>query len=332
MRVRVGVGLRARLPSRYHITRLGDQLTLSPVWDIRSIRKPIAVASDLGNIYSETNLAFSPDDRQILTGLPAPRGPAGEDGERKQGMGSLVFLDATNLQETRRVIVGQGSVVRVLWHSRINQVRSCLYDSACRISEKCKHSWFFSHPRRLPHIMAPIQTLTRHKLTPHLDIRLPLHRRNPRPLLPQLIPARCPPPSLQNAPYSPPRPVILHCRPETRHFQSGRTTNVCRQGGERVVASKGKTSEKDETSGTDEWARTGWAVGGERDAGVGAEHVSVSVFFVGLLVAGCWLWVKFLCVRIDEKKSGWEEIPGWRRDCRLNVKGLGAEWQSAIGP
>jgi hypothetical protein len=38
-------------------------------------------------------------------------------------MGSLVWLDATNLEETRRVAVGQGSVIRVVWHSRINQVR-----------------------------------------------------------------------------------------------------------------------------------------------------------------------------------------------------------------
>lgn len=96
---------------------------LTAVWDIRSIRKPVAVANDLGNIYSETNLTFSPDDKSILTGLPAPRLPPGADGEVKRGMGSMVFLDATNLQEQRRVQVGQGSVVRVLWHSRINQVR-----------------------------------------------------------------------------------------------------------------------------------------------------------------------------------------------------------------
>ena len=102
------------------------------VWDIRSIRTPVAVASDLANIYSETNLAFSPDDKSIITGLPAPRLPPGEDGVAKKGMGSMVFLDATNLQEQRRVQVGQGSVVRVLWHSRINQVRP-VFSRACGV-------------------------------------------------------------------------------------------------------------------------------------------------------------------------------------------------------
>ena len=86
-----------------------DQIS---VWDIRSIRKPVAVASDLGNIYPETNLVFSPDDRFILTGTPALKGQKG----------ALVFLSSDDLSEQRRVPVGEGTVVRVLWHSRINQV------------------------------------------------------------------------------------------------------------------------------------------------------------------------------------------------------------------
>jgi hypothetical protein len=82
------------------------------VWDIRSIRKPVAVANDMGNIYPETNIVFSPDDRSILTGLAAPKGTKG----------AMVFLSGDDLAEQRRIPIGEGSVVRVLWHSRINQV------------------------------------------------------------------------------------------------------------------------------------------------------------------------------------------------------------------
>jgi hypothetical protein len=82
------------------------------VWDIRSIRKPVAVAENLENLYPETSLAFSPDDKTILTGLPG----------RKDVKGALVFLSSEDLAEQRRIAIAEGSVVRVLWHSRINQV------------------------------------------------------------------------------------------------------------------------------------------------------------------------------------------------------------------
>ncbi len=78
------------------------------------MRKPLAVASDLGNIYPETNLIFSPDDKSILTGTAVRKG----SGEK----GAIVFLDSADLTEQRRVPVAEGTVVRVLWHSRINQV------------------------------------------------------------------------------------------------------------------------------------------------------------------------------------------------------------------
>jgi hypothetical protein len=83
------------------------------VWDLRSLRKPLSVASNLENRYSETNIIFSPDDKQILTGLPPSK-----TGEK----GSVVFLNGEDLKEERRVAIGEGAVVRVLWHSRINQV------------------------------------------------------------------------------------------------------------------------------------------------------------------------------------------------------------------
>ena len=76
------------------------------------MRKPLAVAEGLGNIYPETNLIFSPDDKHIVAGLPGRQGTKG----------SIVFLNSETLKEERRVAIGEGSVVRVLWHSRINQV------------------------------------------------------------------------------------------------------------------------------------------------------------------------------------------------------------------
>ena len=66
----------------------------------------------MDNLYPETNVIFSPDDQSIVTGLPAPKGQKG----------SIVFLNGEDLSEQRRLPIGEGSVVRVAWHSRINQV------------------------------------------------------------------------------------------------------------------------------------------------------------------------------------------------------------------
>jgi hypothetical protein len=87
-------------------------LVLTTVWDAKSLRKPLAVKEGMGNIYPATNITYSPDGKSILTGLPG-----------KKGMkGSIVFLSAEDLSEQRRIPIGEGTVVRVLWHSKINQV------------------------------------------------------------------------------------------------------------------------------------------------------------------------------------------------------------------
>lgn len=78
------------------------------------MRKPLSIASGLENRYSETSLIFSPDEKTILTGLPPT--------ETTGGKGSVVFLNGETLEIERKVVIGDGAVVRVLWHSRINQV------------------------------------------------------------------------------------------------------------------------------------------------------------------------------------------------------------------
>ncbi|CDZ96257.1 Uncharacterized conserved protein, contains WD40 repeat [Phaffia rhodozyma] len=101
------------IDGRTVITRGGDDTV--KLWDLRSIRQPLFTASNLPNLYAETNVIFSPDDRHILTGVALRPG-----GEKKSG--ELVVLGKEGLEEERRVDVGEGSVVRVEWHSRINQI------------------------------------------------------------------------------------------------------------------------------------------------------------------------------------------------------------------
>jgi len=83
---------------------------------MRSFKTPLFTAANLPNLYPETNVIFSPDDRHILTGVGKRPG-----GEKKSG--EMVVLSKEGLEVERRVDVGEGSVIRVAWHSRINQVR-----------------------------------------------------------------------------------------------------------------------------------------------------------------------------------------------------------------
>lgn len=84
---------------------------------MRNLRKPLAVQDNLDNYYPETNIIFSPDDKHILTGLSQrpvsmPEKPPGQ----------VVCFSKATLEEERRISVGEQSIIRVLWHPRINQL------------------------------------------------------------------------------------------------------------------------------------------------------------------------------------------------------------------
>jgi hypothetical protein len=80
------------------------------------MKQPLAVATDLANRYQETAVAFSPDGKWILAGTNV--NPKDED-----ATGEILFLSGTDLSIQRRVPIAKGaSVLRLVWHSRINQI------------------------------------------------------------------------------------------------------------------------------------------------------------------------------------------------------------------
>ncbi|KAJ3350977.1 hypothetical protein HDU83_009294 [Entophlyctis luteolus] len=93
------------------ITRSSDD-TLK-LWDIRSFRKPVATVTDLPCIYEESNAIFSPNNRLVVTGVSVKKG---------ENIGKLAIFDRTNFAVVASVDVGMGSVVRVLWNGKINQI------------------------------------------------------------------------------------------------------------------------------------------------------------------------------------------------------------------
>ncbi|CAG8571241.1 21880_t:CDS:10, partial [Racocetra persica] len=93
------------------VTRGGDDCV--KVWDVRNFKNAVAQAKGLTTFNAETNVIFSPDERLIITGTATKKG---------EGYGKLVMMDRNSLEIVRTMSITQSSVIRVLWHSRINQI------------------------------------------------------------------------------------------------------------------------------------------------------------------------------------------------------------------
>ncbi|XP_064163603.1 WD repeat-containing protein 70 [Anguilla rostrata] len=82
-------------------------------WDIRNFSKPLNVASGLTTIFPMTDCCFSPDDRLLVTGTSVKKG---------EGNGKLAFFDRASFQKVYEIEVTDASVVRCLWHPKLNQI------------------------------------------------------------------------------------------------------------------------------------------------------------------------------------------------------------------
>ncbi|KAF7666291.1 hypothetical protein LDENG_00114040 [Lucifuga dentata] len=82
-------------------------------WDIRNFKKPVNVANGLTNYFSMTDCCFSPDDKLLVTGTSV---------KKDDGKGKLVFFDRASFQRVYEIEVTNASVVRCLWHPKLNQI------------------------------------------------------------------------------------------------------------------------------------------------------------------------------------------------------------------
>ena len=103
----------------------------SAVWDLRSFKKPLSTRSGLGTLYPGTNAIFSPDDKYVVSGASATS---------KGSKGKLMVLNKGDLGEAVRQLEVDSTPVKVLWHSKINQVCKSFklygvlsFESLCRL-------------------------------------------------------------------------------------------------------------------------------------------------------------------------------------------------------
>ncbi|XP_051907514.1 WD repeat-containing protein 70 isoform X1 [Hippocampus zosterae] len=83
------------------------------IWDIRNFKKPLNMANGLTNYFAMTDCCFSPDDQLVMTGTSV---------KRDEGNGKLVFFDRATFQRVYEIEVTNASIVRCLWHPKLNQI------------------------------------------------------------------------------------------------------------------------------------------------------------------------------------------------------------------
>lgn len=83
------------------------------LWDLRNLKQPVNVATDLFNRYPMTDCNFSPDDSYVFTGLSL---------DKNDKVGKLLFLHKTTFDVAYELDVGDSDVVRSMWHPKLNQV------------------------------------------------------------------------------------------------------------------------------------------------------------------------------------------------------------------
>ncbi|KAK5640646.1 hypothetical protein RI129_011457 [Pyrocoelia pectoralis] len=93
------------------VSRSGDE-TLK-LWDIRKLKENVNVADRLYTRYDMTDAVFSPNDKLVVTATSV-----GKDDD----FGQLLFYDSTSFELVRSINVAGTHVIKVLWHTKLNQI------------------------------------------------------------------------------------------------------------------------------------------------------------------------------------------------------------------
>lgn len=139
------------------------------LWDIRNFKKPLQERNNLTNYFPMTDCLFSPDDKLVLTGISI---------KKNEGKGKLLFMDRESLETLTELEVSDSSVVRCIWHPRLNQFVVGCGDGAVKLyyDEKKSHRGAKLCMARKPSKVKQMEVVaSRQIITPYA---LPMFRQN----------------------------------------------------------------------------------------------------------------------------------------------------------
>lgn len=94
------------------------------LWDLRNTKTALRIKQNLCNRFSMTDCSFSPDDKFMLTGVSQ---------ESKDSCGKLLFLETETFNEVESIDTPSASVIRSIWHPKLNQVMMTCSDGALKV-------------------------------------------------------------------------------------------------------------------------------------------------------------------------------------------------------
>ena len=98
------------------------------LWDIRKFDKCLSSNEHLTNHFSMTNISFSPNDQFIATGVSKVINANETDTE-----GKLVIFNRNDLSKPLHEIPFNDSVIRTLWHPKLNQIVATTNNGLVRV-------------------------------------------------------------------------------------------------------------------------------------------------------------------------------------------------------
>ncbi|CAF0895114.1 unnamed protein product [Rotaria sordida] len=88
------------------------------LWDIRKFNQCLSSYENIYNHFSMTNISFSPNDKFLITGVSKLINSTNDDNTN----GKLIIFNRNNLSKIANEILFNDSVIRTLWHPKLNQI------------------------------------------------------------------------------------------------------------------------------------------------------------------------------------------------------------------
>ena len=98
------------------------------LWDVRKFDRCLSSNENLPNHFSMTNISFSPNDKFVITGVSKII-TSGEDTVD----GKLVVFDRNDLSKPVKEVPFNDSVIRTLWHPKLNQIFTTTHNGLVRV-------------------------------------------------------------------------------------------------------------------------------------------------------------------------------------------------------
>ncbi|UJR34069.1 hypothetical protein I4U23_021479 [Adineta vaga] len=95
------------------------------LWDIRKFSQCLSSYENLPNDFSMTNISFSPNDKYLITGVSKLN--------QSNSNGKLMIFNRNDLSKPVQEIAFNDSVIRTMWHPKLNQIFTTTNNGLIRV-------------------------------------------------------------------------------------------------------------------------------------------------------------------------------------------------------